>query len=69
MSIAVKGGLGALFRSHQDRCECRRIKKEGNAGKMETQRRLERIKIASSLVGLALEFALLGIRSFEFKRH
>ena len=28
---------------------------------METQRRLERIGIASSLVGLALEFALLGI--------
>ena len=28
---------------------------------METQRRLERIRIASSLVGLALEFALLGI--------
>jgi hypothetical protein len=69
MSIAVKGGPRCLVRSHQDRCECRRIEKEENAGKMETQRRLERIKIASSLVGLALEFALLGIRSFEFKRH
>src|SRR5271165_6319511 len=28
---------------------------------MDTQRRLERIRTASSLVGLALEFALLGI--------
>jgi hypothetical protein len=35
--------------------------KEGNAEKMDTQRRLERIRTASSLVGLALEFALLGI--------
>jgi succinate-acetate transporter protein len=34
---------------------------EGNAEKMDTQRRLERIRTASSLVGLALEFALLGI--------
>jgi hypothetical protein len=28
---------------------------------MDKQRRLERIRIASSLVGLALEFALLGV--------
>jgi hypothetical protein len=35
--------------------------KEGNADEMDTQRRLERIRTASSLVGLALEFALLGI--------
>jgi hypothetical protein len=35
--------------------------KEGNAEEMDTQRRLERIRTASSLVGLALEFALLGI--------
>jgi succinate-acetate transporter protein len=28
---------------------------------METQRQLERMRTASSLVGLALEFALLGI--------
>jgi hypothetical protein len=36
-------------------------KKEGNAAKMDIKRRLERIRTASSLVGLALEFALLGI--------
>jgi hypothetical protein len=28
---------------------------------MDTQRRLERIRTASSLVGLALEFSLLGV--------